>query len=328
MSSNLLMNDTSLSTSSYNSTLGLRLTLSISNNTIPRDDGVSIRISLNNTLSEPNTIAPPQGNSSSGWTTAFSWNIEPCTAYPIGLEIFKGNYVYNNTSLTTGAPVDLVAPGVGSGCADRPWEPISFAPLSGNITSPDDWWLNKSADSVEYLGYWRGETFNSFLPGIYTIEGEDWWGQVTLVHFQVVSNVNALSCTTIASNPSFERGVANFSATPGPLKLEGFYSDLLSNNTIAFALTTTGDSNLSVGTLSLYSPYDSPNYVFSPLDFSDRSPLSPQTWQYYSSNGTLSDPAVFIPDKCSLVEVAFLGSFEDVPLVLYVGNQTQSFTIN
>jgi hypothetical protein len=335
-SANLPVNETSLSTSSYNSSLGLLLTLSISNNTIPRDDGVSIRISLNNNLSEQNTISPPHGNSSSGWTNTFSWNLQPGTTYPVGVEIFQGNYVSNNGSLIA-TPVNLFAPGTCSGCADHPWAPISFAPLSGNITSPDDWWINQSAAIVEYFGYWGGEstppfqndTFSSFPPGIYTVEGEDWWGQVTLVHFQVVANPDPLDCATIASNPAFVKGT-NFSASAaGPLKLESYYKDLQgSNNTVALELTTTGTSTISVGMVSLSNPYTSnPNYVY-PFRFSPSADLSPQSWQYYAPNGTLSEPAVFFANECSLLLVEFPASYQGVPLALYVGGQMQTFTLN
>jgi hypothetical protein len=214
-----------LSTSDYNSSLGLRLALSISNNTIPQDDGMSINVSLNNTLAAQNSLAPPPENYGT-WQP--SWNLMPCTTYSIGVQIFQGNYALGN--LSQGGPaLDLIAPGIGAGCAVHPRAEISFAPLSGNITSPVGWWINQSKASIEYWGSWGGVTpqafqnaeFSSFQPGIYTVEGMDWWGQVTLLHFQVVTNESPLDCATIASNPSFvER--TNFSASAGPLKLEGY----------------------------------------------------------------------------------------------------------
>jgi len=318
--------DQVLSTSDYNSSLGLLLTLSISNSTIPQDDGISFHIALNNTLAAQNTLTPPPENYST-WQP--SWNLMPCTTYSIGVQIFQGNFVPGN--LSQGSALDLIVPGGFPGCADHPRASISFAPLSGNITSPVGWWINQSAASNEYWGSWGGVTppafqnaeFSSFQPGIYTVEGMDWWGQVTLLHFQVVTNENPLDCATIASNLSFVEG-ANFSASAGPLKLEGYYQDLQSNNTVVLELTTKGNSTLALG-----NPYTNDiHYGVGPFVFSPNSTLRPQTWQYHSPDGIVSDPTVVFPNECSLVSVTFESSYAGVPLLYDIGNQTQTFTLN
>jgi hypothetical protein len=324
-STGLLTNETKLSASNYNSSLGIRLTLSITNGTIPRNAGISLRISLNNTLVTQNTLSPTQEGLISFGDASF--NLQPCSYSPIGIEIFQGNYVPGN--LSQGKHLRLLGPNAPVNCAALPRSEISFAPLSSNLTSPTSW-LVQSTASTEYWGYWTGVNpypndggFSSFQPGTYTLEGLDWWGQVALLHFRVVPNPNPLDCDTIASNSSFvER--TNFSASAGPLKLERYYLDVRSNNTVVLAFTTTGNSTLTVS-----NPYiNDLGYGIGPFLFSPNSTLPIQTYQFRSSNGTLSNPIVVFPNQCSLVSVAFQSDYVDVPLLFGIDNQTQSFALN
>ena len=81
--------------------------------------------------------------------------------------------------------------------------------------------------NMTYWGYWtydKGDVFRPFSPGVYTIEGEDYWGQATFLHFRVVENQSPLNCATIATNSSFV-GYTNGSAGPGPLKLDAYYQE-------------------------------------------------------------------------------------------------------
>jgi len=315
-----------LSTSDYNSSLGLRLTLSISNSTIPQNDRISMHISLNNTLPTQNNLSPPQNDLGAIWTP--SWNLGPCTTYPIGVEIFQGNYAAGNLSQSN--PLGLVVP-TGYNCADHARSEISFAPLSGNITSPTGGLLNQSAASVEYWGYWEGSAappsdnaaFRSFEPGTYTMEGEDWWGQVTVLHFQVVENENPLTCATIVANSSFV-GYTNGSTGAGPLRLEAYYQDKRVNNTVVLALSNTGNSTLTVLSFDTGSFY----FGYTPYQYSpDGSQI--QRWQYYAPNGTLGYPAFFYPNQCVLISMTLSSPFPQVPLTLgFTDNQTQTFTFN
>jgi hypothetical protein len=308
--------------SDYNSSLGLALTLSISNGTIPQDDGISLHIALNNTLATQNNLPPANG--SAFWQP--SWNLQPCSTFPIGVEIFQGNYALGN--LSKGEPLSFVVP-AGYNCADHPPSAISFAPLSGNITSPADWFLNQSAWSTEYWGYWTGSVvppssdaaFHSFEPGIYTLIGEDWWGQVAALHFQVIENENPLDCATITSNPSFV-AYTNGSASTGPLKLQAFYQDTRVNNTVVLALSDTGNSTLAL----LSFDTESLHFGYTPYQFSpDGSQI--QRWQYYAPNGTLGYPGFFYPNKCSLISMTFSSPFPQVPLTLsFTNGETQMFT--
>jgi hypothetical protein len=242
--------------------------------------------------------------------------------------MFQGNYSPGN--LSQAIPLNILNPsGGGQGCPTYPRSEISFAPMSGNITSPVGFSVNRSSDSIEYWGYWTGSeippsdnaAFNSFKPGLtYTVEGDDWWGQVTLLHFQVVANEHPLDCTTIASNPAFVES-DNSSSSAGPLTLERYYTYLQSNNTVVLALTTTGNSTLTVSNPS----------AVGPIPFSPNGSLT-SSFQYYSPNGTLGYPVMVFPGECSLVsinlaysELPYVGGIE---LNFEVGNQTQTLTLN
>jgi hypothetical protein len=319
------MNETTLSASNYNSSLGLRLTLTILSDTVPRNDGISMRISLNNTLATQNDLPPPREGLGGFW--APTWNLQPCSTWPIGVEIFRGNYASGNLSM--GIPLGLLGPNTPVNCATHPLSEIVFAPLSSNITYPVGWWVNQSSARAEYSGYWTGvvagsndAVFRSFEPGAYTIEGEDWFGQAAIVHVHVVPNSNPLDCATIVSNSSFvER--TNFSASAGPLTLEKYYRELRNNDTVVLAFTTTGNSTLAVS-----NPYfnDGGPHIGSFL-FSPDGTLIEQRYQYYSSDGILSNPIVVSYNQCSLVRLTLGSDLAGVPLLFRIGNQTQSFTL-
>ncbi len=309
-----------LTTSDYNSSLGIELTTSIARSTISENEGVSMYLSLDNTLAIQNNLTRPAGKNLP------SSSYETCSQLPVGGAIFRGNYDVDNAS--QGAPLDLISPNeeVVNGCAGFPnsW---SLAPMSNDLTYPTGP-AAPAAMNMTYWGYWTnngGEVFRPFSTGIYTIEGQDLWGQVTLLHFQVVVNENPLDCVTIGSNSSFAKSV-NFSASSGPLELGGFFENLRANNTLVLEFSTTGNSTLSVG-----DPYtQSIQFGFGPFLFSPNSTQEGR-WQYYSPNGTLGYPAIVYPNQCSLVSVTlqpFQSHFAGLPLIFAIGNQTQTFTIN
>jgi len=316
-------NGTVLSTSDYNSSLGIRLTLSVAQST-PQNDGVSMNVSLYNTLATLNNLSASQEGLTAFGLGVANQNLKPCSGLPIGVEIFQGNYVSGN--LSHGEPLTLFFPGIPN-CPTSTGYQLSFAPLSDNITSPININpTNRASANVAYWGYWTdqgGEAFRSFSPGVYTMEGEDWWGQVTVLHFQVVDDQNPLDCATIASNSSFV-GYTNGSAGIGPLKLETYYQNPRTSNTVVLALSNTGDTMvglLSYDTSSLH--FGSAYYQFSP----DGSQI--QSWRYYAPNGTLSYPAFFYPNQCVLISVTLSTLFPQVPLTIgFTGTLTQTFTFS
>jgi hypothetical protein len=297
-----------LTTSDYNSSLGLDLTMSIAPSTLSENDGVSVYVSLNNTLAVQNNLTRPAGSNLP------PSSYETCSQLPVGAAIFRGNYDVGNAS--QGESLGLISPNeeVVNGCGYRPnsW---SLAPMSNDLaysTGPPA----PASMNMTYWGYWtydKGDVFRPFSPGVYTIEGEDYWGQATFFHFQVVENQSPLNCATIATNSSFV-GYTNGSAGPGPLKLDAYYQDRQSDGTVVLALTNTGNSTLTG------SPYTN-EFFFSP------NMSQTDTWRYYAPNGTLGYPAFFYPGQCVLIGGTF--SRPSTPATLTLGfsnNQTQTFT--
>ena len=305
-----------LTTSDYNSSLGLELIMNIAPTALSENDGVSVYASLNNTLATQNNLTRPAG------TSLPSSSYETCSKLPVGVAIFRGNYDVDNAS--QGDSLGLISPNeeVVNGCAGFPnsW---SLAPMSNDLAPSAGPPLPASTNAT-YWGYWtfdNGDVFRPFSPGVYTIEGQDYWGEATFLHFQVVENQNPLDCATIASNSSFV-GYTNGSAGPGPLKLDAYYQNPPSNGTVVLALTNTGNSTLtSDGTTSVSSGFNFFGFFFSP-DWNQTN-----TWRYYAQNGTLGYPAFFYPDQCVLIS-ATLSSPEASLSLSFSDNQTQTFTVN
>jgi hypothetical protein len=319
-----------LSTSDYDSSLGLRLTLSIGRSSILRSDGITANISLNNTFPTRNNLTI------SGKGLDIQLGLGPCGQLPLGVEIFQGNYAAGNVS--QGKPLDISDRGVHLCPAGFDIAYFSFTPLSdnitlvspqpnksGNATVPTDMYTKRASASAEYWGFWTGwntypsanVSFQSFPRGVYTIVGEDFWGQSVLLHFRVVDDQNPLDCPAIASNSSFV-GHTNFLPIAGPLKLEGYYQNLRSNNTVVLALSNTGHSTVTL--LSLSAHYG--EYNFSP----DGNQIG--SWHYYAANGTLSYPAVFFPNECALISITSSPPFPQLPLTLsFADNRTQTLII-
>ena len=320
-----------VSASDYNSSLGLRLTLGIGQSAIRQNEGISMSVSLVNTLATQNNLT--------SFTMGVNASLGPCSRVPLGIGIFRGNYAVGNVSDVK--PMDIFGPGpIDCGAAGlTPY--FSFAPSSDNVTLVYPQVLSGSRNlnleekanaTMQFLGYWTdepvvpnaeggvNEAFTSFPPGLYTIAGEDWWGQVTVLHFEVGEDDYPLTCATIASNSSYV-GYTNGTAGPGPLKLEAYYLNPQVNNTVVLALSNTGNSTLAVLTGDTSSFY----FGYTPYRFfPDGSQL--QTWQYYDPNGTLRYPAFFYPNECVLISMTLSPPSPEVPLSLgFTDNQTQTF---
>jgi hypothetical protein len=320
---------TTLTTSDYNSSLGLRLALSIGQSAIRQNQGILMNVSLVNTLATQNNLT--------AFTVGVNASLGPCSKVPLGVGIFRGNYAVGNVSDVK--PMDIFGPGPIDCGAEGLTPYFSFAPSSDNVTlvypqvlsgSHNLYLEEKANGSMQFWGYWTdrpvvpnaeggvNEAFTSFPPGLYTIAAEDWWGQVTILHFLVGVNENPLTCATIASNSSFV-GYTNDSVGPGPLKLEAYYVNPRVNDTVVLALSNTGNSTLAV----LTGDTSSFSFVYSPYEFSpDASQV--QRWQYYAPNGTLGYPAFFYPNQCVLISMTL--SSPQFPLTLgFTDNQTQTF---
>jgi len=296
-----------LTASDYNSSLGLELTMSIAPATLSENGGVSLYLSLNNTLATQNNLTRPAGRNLP------PSSYETCSQLPVGAAIFQGNYDAGNAS--QGESLGLISPNEEdvNGCTGFPnaW---SFAPMSNDLAYP-----GPAASNSIYWGYWtydKGDVFLPFSPGVYTIEGLDLWGQAIILHFQVEASQNPFDCATIATNSSFV-GYTNGSAGPGPVKLDAYYRSLGIGNTIVLALTNTGNSTLTGF------PYTNEFFTFSP------NTSQTDTWRYYAPNGTLGYPALFYPEQCVLIGETFSPPPTSATLTLgFSNNQTQTFTMD
>ena len=324
-----------LSSTDYNSTLGLQLTLNISEAVLPQDDGISMDISLANTLPTTNNLsATLEGLTSFGGA---NYNVSPFSELPIGVQLLRGNYALGN--LSEGQPLSpYTEPPSGRVASSHS---LSFAPASDNFTYLGEQYgpgpsVEASAGAV-YWGYWNWTgpvpldqpstnlSFQAFPPGVYTIEGEDWWGQATLLHFQVVPNGSPVDCAAVGSNSSFVAST-NYSVSAGPLDVLGYYRMAGSNSTAALELSTTGSTAVKVD-----NPYtQSIQFGFGPFLFNPNASLV-QTFRSFAPNGTLSYPIILYPGECSLVVLEFQqfrGPFAGFPLLFDVGNQTQTVTLD
>jgi hypothetical protein len=317
-------------TTSVLSPNGLRLTLSLPQTTFPQGSGISIDLSLVNTLSMRNNLTEPAGGS--------EFSLGTCSQLPLGFAIYNGNYGAAN--LSQGASLNLSWPGA-YGCPALfeigYW---SFAPQSdnvtlvspqptgsGNATAPRDMWTQAAGTDSEYWGSWSGQAylypsvnafFSPFRPGVYTLVAGDGWGQLTLLHFHVVSGQSLLDCATIASNPAYVRSTVA-SVGPGPLGLAAYYQPKGVNDTFLLALSASGHSAVTLTFLNYATDW--------PLQFNP-DPAQIQSWQYFTADGTLVYPATIQPGQCSLLRVVIPQNTTQVPLSFeFSDNQTQTVTL-
>jgi hypothetical protein len=160
---------TKLSASDYNSSLGLDLAMSIGRSTLLQNGGVSMFLSLDNTLDTRNNITRP---ALPGGVGSYPY-LGSCNQLPLGVKIFQGNYDVGNVS--QGEPYGLFGPNDPVNCPGVP-NSFSLAPMSNDLTFP----TGLAAANMTYWGYWayhEGDVFRPFSPGVYTMEGQDWGGR-------------------------------------------------------------------------------------------------------------------------------------------------------
>lgn len=113
-----------LSASTSNSSLGLWLTLSIGQNIIRQNEGISMNVSLVNILATRNNLT--------AFTMGVNASLGPCSRVPLGVGIFRGNYAVGNVSDVK--PLDIFGPGPIDCGAEGLTPYFSFAPSSDNVT--------------------------------------------------------------------------------------------------------------------------------------------------------------------------------------------------
>jgi len=191
---------------------GLRLSLSVAPTVTASGDFVTVSISDFNTLAAANApaiIGPPTAGGS-------TLTVGPCSQIPLGFGIFYGYYQASNIS--EAVPLQIFKPGVYMCPAEFAVSYYSFAaqsdevslysqqPIgSGNATTATKMWTDPDASSQNFSGYWPGQAsplasggFQPFQPGVYTVVGGDYWGQLTILHF----TIGAANTTTTSSSGS------------------------------------------------------------------------------------------------------------------------------
>ena len=192
------------SSSASNASLGLRLDLQLSTNsrgylTIEADE-YDMDNSTNN------------ATASDRWAYSAA-SLDPfnscgATPVPLGFAIFSGYYGKENYSMAQA--LTLWNATVATPCATNiPIASFGFLPQSDAAVaySSSHQIIYTTNTSMQYagVGYWTGfvaslqpPVFHSFASGAYTVLAADEWGQVVLLHFDVVSTVT----TTTTTSPS------------------------------------------------------------------------------------------------------------------------------
>lgn len=259
-----------------NSTLGLELSLSISSSIVPSQDSFVVSASLFNTLSTVNNLT-----ASSNWPVqnllSGSCDSGNGTLTPEGISIFTGNYGRNNIS--SASPINFWA---GVECLDQPdmWKVnglasfTSFAFLpkndSGyfgfNASGPVSRGIIPAQMNTGNVSIWSSNdssslginSLGSASPDNYTLVAGDEWGQMLLLHFQVVASNNlpimGLYITSVAG--------CSLNGNPWPCTTD-YLSGAVVFNCASEAATTSGCTQhvLPAGyTITIWYPYnDQPN---------------------------------------------------------------------
>jgi hypothetical protein len=230
-------------TSSSVSTDGIQLTTSINATGVSSGEGLAVTLSISNTLPTANNVSTSNDWAFQGVPVAL-WPV--CYfSVPAEVAVLDGNYSANELPLLAGAKFQY-------GCAEGgPINQVIFQPnsdeanLTGYICSlscytgplgPYELSLNFTAHGywdVQYLANSLnvpiiGELPPSqpyslpFVPGVYTVAVGDEWGQVDVLHFQVVAKSYApsvvlesfLLCTSNCYYPApFLTGTVYFNST-------------------------------------------------------------------------------------------------------------------
>jgi hypothetical protein len=204
-----------------NSTLGLNLTLSANSTVIPSGNPINISASLTNILSTYNNL-----NASIDWTLQ-SLSLGQCNYggtldnptklfSPVALGIYSGFYDLNNISVATSLPFwgTLECP-VQMAFNDTqqiyyPLNITNYEFLPNNSSAYYSAYYNNGYNTSVGYGkfaaydqdqadvyavngsyYLGGNSLSSSLPSVYTVAAGDEWGQLVLLHFQVVASNNA-----------------------------------------------------------------------------------------------------------------------------------------
>lgn len=214
-----------------NSTIGLKLELSINSTRLGQGQGLSINITEYNTLDKQNNVSTAKD-----WGN-LSLSLGPCGSnLPVGASIFQGYYTPSNISsasaLSLFAQNQIYACPVSLYVQYYLFQPTSdygcMYVLSGNgsscfyLYSPGQ--LYPISGSLDVSSYWdQANSQHDFSPGVYTVVGGDEWGQIVILHF-VVSSKQTINSSSVQSNTETQATCTTVPAIsylycPSPLRI-------------------------------------------------------------------------------------------------------------
>lgn len=194
-----------------NSGLGLELALTINSSRIPLEEAINISASVTNVLSVPDNLSVASKWAIDGLSAQCNYGSSP--ASPIEIAVFSGNYTLDNISQAQALPIwgaiecplDYAFNGTGIVGQWMQMTSYSLSPGADNGTSSGVYKAYPSQNLMmgEFPVLMTFQTqvyatqsslarvynsLNSSSPASYTVAAGDEWGQLALLHFQVVSS--------------------------------------------------------------------------------------------------------------------------------------------
>ncbi|MFZ1077361.1 MAG: hypothetical protein WAN47_08040 [Nitrosotalea sp.] len=163
----------------------LSLDVSVNSTQIKAGQGIAMDIVLDNT--SPNVLTlRPQHN----WPVK-QWSILPCLFHlPFGMALFEGNYSVEN--MTEGKRLAFYKSGVYMcktiGIVDYVFQPSSNQAVIETYNSTN--YQVPMQYHVAFDGYYNGQKFQTLMPGVYTLVGDDEWGHLSINHFTVTNSTS------------------------------------------------------------------------------------------------------------------------------------------
>ncbi len=157
--------------------------MSLNSTQITRGQSMGMDLSLAN--NSPNTLViNPEHN----WPLR-KWSMGPCLFHlPFGMALLQGDYTIQN--MTEGQHLPLYPAGLyvckTIGIVDFVFQPSSTKATIETYNSTN--YPVTMQYHLSFNGYYDGQKFQSFLPGVYTVVGDDQWGHISISHFTVTAD--------------------------------------------------------------------------------------------------------------------------------------------
>lgn len=160
----------------------LVLVMSLNSTDIKPGQSMGMDISLTNT--SPNRVVLDLEHN---WPLR-KWSMGPCLFHlPFGMALLQGYYTAQN--MTDGERLPLYPRGMYMcrtiGIVDFVFEPSSSKATIETYNSTN--YPVTMQYHVGFNGYYNGQKFQPFVPGPYTVVGDDQWGHISIKHFVVTA---------------------------------------------------------------------------------------------------------------------------------------------